>query len=118
MLVWRVKLVAELETGSVSETELARIERDDFAVLETLGLTLDKSKRLVAAARAEVVRAQVATMGERFRWALVHMGAPSKPMANPSRQRRSLRPRSEMLGFGWLDTDRLENDRVGGKRGW
>ena len=29
-LVWRVKLVAELEPGIVSETEVARVERDDF----------------------------------------------------------------------------------------
>ncbi len=38
-LVWRVKLIAELEPGIVSETEVARIERDDLAVPETLGLT-------------------------------------------------------------------------------
>jgi hypothetical protein len=31
-LVWRVKLVAEVEPGVVSETEVGRIERDDFAV--------------------------------------------------------------------------------------
>jgi hypothetical protein len=37
-LVWRVKLVAELEPGNVSETEVARIERDDYAVSETLDL--------------------------------------------------------------------------------
>ena len=67
-LVWRVKLVAELEPGNVSETEVARIERDDYAVSETLGLTLDKSKRLTAATQAAIVRAQVSTMGERFRW--------------------------------------------------
>jgi hypothetical protein len=52
----------------VSETEVARIERDDFAVAETLGLTLDEDKRLIAATQAEIVRAQVSTMGERFRW--------------------------------------------------
>ena len=67
-LVWRVKLVAELEPGNVSETEVARIERDDYAVSETLGLTLDESKRLTAATQAAIVRAQVSTMGERFRW--------------------------------------------------
>lgn len=37
-LVWRVKLVADLGSGIVSETEVARIERDDFAVAETVGL--------------------------------------------------------------------------------
>ena len=66
-LVWRVKLVAELEPGIVSETEVARVERDDFAVAETLGLTLDEGKHLMAATQAEIVRAQVRTMGERFR---------------------------------------------------
>ncbi len=30
-LVWRLKLIAELERGVVSETEVARIERDNFA---------------------------------------------------------------------------------------
>jgi hypothetical protein len=61
-----VKLVAELGPGIVSETEVARIEHDDFAVAEMVGLTLDEGKRL--AAQAEIVRAQVAAMGERFRW--------------------------------------------------
>jgi hypothetical protein len=67
-LVWRVKLIAELEPGVVSETEVARIERDDFAAAETLGLTLDEGKQLMAAAQAGIVRAQVSIMGERFRW--------------------------------------------------
>ena len=73
-LVWRVKLIAELGSGILSETEVARIERDDFAVAETVGLTLDEGKRLAAAAQAEIVRAQVAAMGERFRWC-EHCGA-------------------------------------------
>ena len=30
-LVWRVKLVAELRPGEVTETEVARIERDEQA---------------------------------------------------------------------------------------
>lgn len=67
-LVWRVKPITELEPGIVSETELARIERDDLAVPETLGLTLDEGKRLTAATQAEIVRAQASTVGERFRW--------------------------------------------------
>ena len=67
-LVWRVKLIAELGSGIVSETEVARIERDDFAVAETVGLTLGEGKRLAAATQAEIVRVQVAAMGERFRW--------------------------------------------------
>jgi len=58
----------------VSGTELTWIERDDFAVAETVGLTLDKGERLTAAAQAEIVRVQVAAMGERFRWC-EHCGA-------------------------------------------
>jgi hypothetical protein len=64
-----LKLVAELGSDTVSETEVARIERDDLAVAETVGLTLDEGKRLTASTHAEIVRAQVAAaMGERFRW--------------------------------------------------
>jgi hypothetical protein len=73
-LVWRVKLIAELEPGVISETEVARVERHDFAVSETLGLTLDEGKRLMATTQAEIVCAQVSTMGERFRWC-EHCGA-------------------------------------------
>ena len=73
-LVWRVKLVAELEPGFASETEVARIERDDFAVPETVGLTLEESKQLMAATQAGIVRAQATVMGERFRWC-EHCGA-------------------------------------------
>jgi hypothetical protein len=77
-LVWRVKLIAELEPGVVSETEVARIERDDFAVPETLGRTLDEGKQVMAAAQTEIVRAQVCAMGERFRWC-EHCGAKFAP---------------------------------------
>jgi hypothetical protein len=55
-LVWRLKLIAELEPGIVSETEVARIERDDLAVPETLGLMLKEGKQLMAGAQAAVVR--------------------------------------------------------------
>jgi hypothetical protein len=50
-LVWRMKLIAERGSGIVSETEVARIERDDFAVADTVGLTLGDGKRLTAATR-------------------------------------------------------------------
>jgi hypothetical protein len=53
---------------------VARVERDDFAVSETLGLTLDEGKRLMATTQAEIVCAQVSTMGKRFRWC-EHCGA-------------------------------------------
>ncbi len=48
-LVWRVKLVAELEPGVTAETEVARIERGEEAGLADLGLRLDEAKRLTAA---------------------------------------------------------------------
>ena len=48
-LVWRVKLVAELEPGAITETELARIERNAQASLAELGLWLDEAKQLTAA---------------------------------------------------------------------
>ena len=65
-LVWRVKLVAE--TGEpATEIEVARIEREDWAVPETLGLSLDEGKRIAAAIQAEMVRAQASTMSEHFR---------------------------------------------------
>jgi hypothetical protein len=44
-LVWRVKLIAELKPGIVSETEVARIERDDLAVPESLGLRSNATVR-------------------------------------------------------------------------
>jgi hypothetical protein len=73
-LVWWVKLIAELEPGFVTETEVARIERDDLAVPESLGLTLEEGKQLTASIQTQIVRAQVSTIGERFRWC-EHCGA-------------------------------------------
>ena len=66
-LVWRVRLVAELEPGVATETEVARIERDEAAGLADLGLRLEEAKRLTAALQAAIVTAQVATVGERRR---------------------------------------------------
>ena len=66
-LVWRVKLVAELRPGVTTETELARIERDEQAGLAELGLQLAEVKQLAAALQAEIVTAQVAVLGERGR---------------------------------------------------
>jgi hypothetical protein len=45
-LVWRVKLVAELRPGVMTETEVARIERDEQTGLAELGLRLDEAKQL------------------------------------------------------------------------
>ena len=47
-LVWRVKLVAELQPGVATETEVARIERDEEAGLADLGLRLEEAKQLTA----------------------------------------------------------------------
>jgi hypothetical protein len=63
-LVWRVKLVAEFETGETTEVEVARLERDEQAGLADLGLRLAEAKRLTAAIQAEIVPAQVTIAGE------------------------------------------------------
>jgi hypothetical protein len=65
-LVWRVKLVAELRPGVM--TEVARIERGEVVGLAELGLRLDEAKQLTAALQAQIVPAQVAMAGERSRW--------------------------------------------------
>lgn len=67
-LVWRVKLVADLGAGPAVEIEVAQIEREDWVVPETLGLTLVEGKRITAAIQTEMVRAQASTMGERFKY--------------------------------------------------
>ena len=66
-LVWRVKLVAKLRPGVVTETEVACIERAANAGLAELGLRLDEAKRLTAALQAEMVPTQVAEVGEHRR---------------------------------------------------
>jgi hypothetical protein len=62
-LAWRVKLVAERHPGVTTETELARIGRDERAGLAELGLRLAEAKRLTAALQAQIVPAQVAAVG-------------------------------------------------------
>jgi hypothetical protein len=63
--VWRVKLVAELRPGEVTETEVARIERDEQAGTADLGLRLTETKQLTTALQDQIVPAQVAVVGER-----------------------------------------------------
>jgi hypothetical protein len=63
-LVWRVKLVAELQPGVTTETEVARIERDEQANLAELGLRLEEAKQLTAALQARIVPAQVTVLSE------------------------------------------------------
>ncbi|WP_210266994.1 AAA-associated domain-containing protein [Methylocystis silviterrae] len=60
-LVWRVKLVVDFgDRAAETEVEAAWIERDEFTVPETLGLSLGEGKRLTAAIQTEIVRAQAA----------------------------------------------------------
>jgi len=63
-LVWRGKLVAELQPGVTTETEVARIERDEQANLAELGLRLEEAKQLTAALQAQMVPAQVTVRSE------------------------------------------------------
>jgi hypothetical protein len=70
MLVWRVNLVAEFETGERTEVEVARFERDGHAGLADLGLRLAEAKRLTAAIQVEIVPAQVTIAGENRRTCL------------------------------------------------
>ena len=86
-LVWRVKLVAELEPGVTTETELARIERGEAAGPAELGLRLEEGKRLTAALQAEIVSAQVTAAGERRRWC----AACGQPLAGKGHYRATFR---------------------------
>ena len=87
-LVWRVKLVAELGPGVTTETEVARIEREEEAGFAELGLRLEEAKRLTAAAlQAEIVTAQVAAAGERRR----RCTACGRPLAGKGHYRATLR---------------------------
>src|SRR3954454_18717557 len=63
-LVWRVKLVAEVQAGEATEVELARFERDEQAGVADLGLRLAEAKQLTAALQAEMVPVQVTMTGE------------------------------------------------------
>ena len=64
-LVWWVKLVAEVEPGVATETELACLERDQQVSLAELGLTLAEAKQLTAALQAEIVPAQMTALSQR-----------------------------------------------------
>jgi hypothetical protein len=66
-MVWRVKLVAELERGWSTEVEVARLERDEQAGLADLGLRLAEVKQISAAIQAEIVPVQVTAAGEHRR---------------------------------------------------
>jgi hypothetical protein len=64
--VWRVKLVAELRPGVVTEIEVARIERNEQAGVAELGLRLAGTKQLAAALQAQIVPAQAAVVDEHY----------------------------------------------------
>ena len=70
-LMWRVKVVAEVQSGVTTETEVARIERDEEANLAELGLRLDEVKQLTAALQAQMVPAQVTVLSESRRSCVV-----------------------------------------------
>jgi hypothetical protein len=53
-----------LQPGVTTETEVARIERDEEANLAELGLRLEEAKRLTAALQAQMVPAQVTASSE------------------------------------------------------
>jgi hypothetical protein len=74
-LVWRVKLVTELEAGETTEVEVARLERDEHAGLADLGLRLAEAKQLMAAIQAEIVPVQVTVAGEHRRTCVACEGA-------------------------------------------
>src|SRR3954454_20303126 len=64
--------------GVMTETEVARIERDEQAGLAELGLRLDEAKQLTAALQAQIVPAQGAMTGERRRGCACGRGLASK----------------------------------------
>ena len=52
----RLKLEADFGAGSTTESEVGRLEREAWADIETLGLSLNEGKRLTAAIQSEMVR--------------------------------------------------------------
>jgi hypothetical protein len=63
-LLWRVKLVTELQAGERTEVEVASFERDEQVDLADLGLRLAEAKQLTSALQAAIVPAQVMIAGE------------------------------------------------------
>jgi hypothetical protein len=71
-LVWRVKLVAELEPGVTTETEVACLERGEEAGLADLGLRLDEAKQLTA---ARAIRSKSHSGQRALTWIITPMGS-------------------------------------------
>ena len=63
-LVWRVKLMTELQAGETTEVEVTRIERDEQVGLSDLGLRLAEAKQLTSALQGAIVPARVTIAGE------------------------------------------------------
>ena len=73
-LVWRVKLIADFGDEAVeTEVEVARIEETSSPSRNAWSVDW-RGKRLTAAIQTEMIRAQAATMGERFRFC-AHCGS-------------------------------------------
>lgn len=70
-LVWRVKLVTELQAGETTEVEVARLERDGQAGLADLGLRLAEAKQLMAAIQVDIVPAQATVAGKHRRTCVI-----------------------------------------------
>jgi hypothetical protein len=62
--VWRVKLVAEFESGETTEVEVAHLERDAQVGLADLGLRLAEAKQFTSALQAQIVPGQMTIAGE------------------------------------------------------
>ena len=61
---WTVKLVAETAPGAVAEHDLLTLERPDQLTLARLGLSLEETKRLLAALQHQLVAAQLERHGQ------------------------------------------------------
>ena len=100
-LVWRVKLVAEFETGETTEVEVARLERDEQARTGRPRASSRGGKiRLTAAIQAEMVPAQVTIAGEARRTCL----ACGRVLASKGHYGRNLYGDFGVKGISLLDT--------------
>src|SRR3954470_6876661 len=80
-------LVAELEHGVTTETEVACLQRNEEAGLADLGLRLDEAKQLTAALQGEMASAQGAMRGGRRR----RGAACGRPLASKGHYRATFR---------------------------
>jgi len=64
VMKWSVKLVAETAPGAITEHDLLSLERPDLLTLARLGLSLEETKRLLAALQTQLVAAQIERHGQ------------------------------------------------------